>query len=244
MLEYSTYLGGSGNENSFRGDIAVDAAGNAYVAGETASPDFPTLSPVQGLHGGSEDAFLTKLNPAGSGLVYSTYLGGSKPGPGSPAGRELAWAVAVDSGGNAYLTGDTQSSDFPLARPLQRRFGGGAEAFVAKVGEAPPTSDRGRLVVSPGVVRFGRVRVGRVKRRVVRLINVGRRPVTGTVSGLGAPFRILSDPDPFVVEQGRSHRVVIEVEPEMAGRFEGTLTVTSDDRLRPSVTIQVSGKAR
>lgn len=120
---YSTYLGGSGSDAVF--GIAVDAAGDAYVAGGTCSADFPTQSPFQaadvspcGFAGvgytylaASGAAFVTKLNPAGSALVYSTYVGGSQP--------TTADGIAVDGSGNAYITGNTASADFPVTNTLQ-----------------------------------------------------------------------------------------------------------------------------
>jgi len=95
VLRYSTYLGGSGNDQ-VRG-ITVDAVGNAYVTGVTASTDFPLVNPARIFGGGNSDAIVVKLNAAGTGLVYSTYLGGS--------GDENGLGIAVDSGGNAYVTG-------------------------------------------------------------------------------------------------------------------------------------------
>jgi hypothetical protein len=127
-LVYATYLGGSGRDEADA--IAVDADGNAYVAGETSSLDFPTTPGAfqTTYSGGMSKAFVTKLNADGSGLIYSTYLGGSGEeeinGPG----------LAVDAAGNAYLTGITNSTDFPTANALQRAYGGGAsDAFVAKL---------------------------------------------------------------------------------------------------------------
>jgi hypothetical protein len=111
-LEYSTFLGG-GSGGGATG-IAVDAAGNAYVTGWTLSSDFPVLNSFQSTCGGgcaNSDAFVSVLNPSGSGLVYSTFLGGS--------GADLAQGIAVDSLGNAYITGSTASTDFPVSAPLQ-----------------------------------------------------------------------------------------------------------------------------
>src|SRR5207244_10403011 len=86
--------------------IAVDAAGNAYVTGDTNSADFPTTAGAfQTTSSGGTDAFVTKLNPAGSALVYSTFLGGSSFDQGS--------GIAVDASGDAYVTGRTFSTDFP-----------------------------------------------------------------------------------------------------------------------------------
>ena len=103
VLVYSTYLGGTGDERGF--DIAVDASGNAYVTGQTDSTGFPTASPVQASLGGGNDAFVTKFNTAGNGVVYSTFLGGS--------GFDRGLGIAVDASGNAYVTGNTFSDRLP-----------------------------------------------------------------------------------------------------------------------------------
>ena len=123
-LVYSTFLGGSGFDGG--GGIAVDNSGNAYVAGHAGSADFPTTNPFQAIFGGSSDAFVAKVNAAGSALVYSTFLGGSS--------GEFGRDIAVDGSGNAYVTGTTASTDFPTANPFQATFGGSFnDAFVAKV---------------------------------------------------------------------------------------------------------------
>jgi hypothetical protein len=108
VLFYSTYLGGSGNDQGL--GIAVDSAGNAYVTGITGSTNFATTAGAsQTIYGGgSEDAFVTKLNSTGSGLVYSTYLGG-----GGGFGNDEGRGIAVDPAGNAYVTGNTNSPNFP-----------------------------------------------------------------------------------------------------------------------------------
>jgi Beta-propeller repeat len=124
VLVYSTYLGGSANDEGF--GIVVDSAGNAYVTGDTKSPNFPTASPIQAAFGGGiRNAFVTKLNAAGNALVYSTYLGGSGDDSGS--------SIAVDSSGNAYVTGSTSSTNFPTVNPFQATNHGFLDAFVAKL---------------------------------------------------------------------------------------------------------------
>jgi hypothetical protein len=123
ILSYSTYFGGSGNDAGT--GIAVDTAGNAYITGSTTSIDLPTGNPYQPVSGGGTDAFVAKLNASGTGLVYSTYLGGS--------GTDIGMGIAVDAAGNAFVTGNTQSSNFPTANPLQRAFGGSTDGFVAKL---------------------------------------------------------------------------------------------------------------
>lgn len=138
-LTYSTYLGG--NDYDYATGIAVDSFGSTYVAGYTSSTTFPTCpnvggtapctsagKPLQGSNAGGVDAFVAKVSASGSGLVYSTYLGGS--------GDDMGNAIAVDSGGNAYVTGDTYSTDFPTVGPLQSKNAGGDDAFVAKLNAA------------------------------------------------------------------------------------------------------------
>jgi hypothetical protein len=121
---YSTYLGGGGDEQG--NGIAVDSVGNASVTGSTVSTDFPTAQPIQPTNGGgNNDAFVTKFDASGSGLVYSTYLGGTQNDRGN--------AIAVDSSGNAYVTGITSSSNFPSTHPPQPTYGGVSDAFVTKV---------------------------------------------------------------------------------------------------------------
>jgi len=125
-LVYSTYLGGSGNDDGL--SIAVDSAGNAYVTGSTTSANFPTRNPIQATYRGTGDVFVTKLNAAGSALVYSTYLGGSD--------QDAAFGIAVDSAGNAYVTGGTLSTNFPTQNALQPASGGFADAFATKINAA------------------------------------------------------------------------------------------------------------
>ena len=122
-LVYSTYLGGSVDEAGF--GIAVDSSGDTYVTGLAGSPDFPTKNPLQPALGGGYDAFVAKINPSGSALRYSTYLGGS--------GTDVGYGIAVDSSANAYVVGATASTNFPTRNPLQPVYGGGGDAFVAKI---------------------------------------------------------------------------------------------------------------
>jgi uncharacterized protein (TIGR03437 family) len=122
-LLYSTYLGGTQDDYAF--GLATDSAGNAYVTGDTRSTDFNTRNPLQAANRGGLDAFVTKLNSNGSNLVYSTYLGGS--------GEDLGLSVAIDTAGNAYITGYTSSNDFVTRNPLQATSRGGLEVFVTKI---------------------------------------------------------------------------------------------------------------
>jgi hypothetical protein len=106
-LVYSTYLRGTHFEVGR--SIAVDSEGSAYVTGFTGSDNFVTVDAPQGTYGGGRfDAFVLKMNPSGSALVYSSYLGGK--------GAEGGYGIAVDPAGNAYVTGYTTSPDFPLRK--------------------------------------------------------------------------------------------------------------------------------
>ena len=120
-LEYSTYLGGAGHEEAW--GLAVDASDSAYVAGFTSSTNFPVVYAYQPSNHGGTDAFVLKLSPSGSNLVYSTYLGGSAD--------EHGWSLAL-SGETAYVTGDTLSSNFPTLHPLQASYRGQGDAFIAR----------------------------------------------------------------------------------------------------------------
>lgn len=126
VLVYATYLGGSSIDTASA--IAIDATGNAYVAGSTFSTDFPTKDPFQGAKGAQEDAFITKVNPTGTDWVYSTYLGGNNVDEGN--------GIAVDASGNAYVTGYTASTNFPLQSPFRGSNNASVDAFVTKINPA------------------------------------------------------------------------------------------------------------
>lgn len=132
VLLYSTYVGGTAPNGEKATAIALDSSGNAYITGSTLSTDFPTTSgafqQLDKAMSGNATAFVTKLNANGTALVYSTYLGGSE--------RDIANAIAVDSSGNAYVTGQTSSTDFPvtpLAVQPYKTAGADYNAFVTKL---------------------------------------------------------------------------------------------------------------
>jgi RHS repeat-associated protein len=127
-VSYATLLGGLGADVGT--GVAADASGAAYVVGTTSSANFPTANAFQSSYGGgTNDAFVAELNPVGSTLVYSSYLGGS--------GDDEAAGVAVDPAGAAYVAGFTNSTNFPTANALQSSNAGGYDAFVAKVLPTP-----------------------------------------------------------------------------------------------------------
>ena len=158
VLFYSTYFGGNYTDSGF--GIAVDAAGQAYVTGYTGSADFPTTSgSFQEIYAGAGDAFVTKVSPSGSGLGYSTYLGG--------AYVEQANGIAVDAlpSPNAYVVGIANGPDFPATTgAFQTEPAGDGDAFVAKIADlpAPPSTTAGKTTgggtirtAAGGVASFG-----------------------------------------------------------------------------------------
>ena len=132
-IAYSTLVGGSGNDTAKA--MALDSAGNVYLAGSTTSADFPLVNPLQSSLGGARDAFVAKLNSTGSALLYSTFLGGTLD--------DAVNAIAVDPSGFAYLGGETYSSNFPVKDALQPFKAGhflvnssAGSGFVAKLAPA------------------------------------------------------------------------------------------------------------
>ncbi|MEK6288871.1 MAG: SBBP repeat-containing protein [Acidobacteriota bacterium] len=125
-LVYSTYLGGSGGDQG--NSIAIDPSGNAFIAGLTNSTTFPTTAGAYqtSLNGFSSDAFVTKLNSAGTALAYSTYLGGSN--------SDGANGIAIDTSGNAVVAGVTFSTNFPVSvGAYQATFGGSSDSFITRI---------------------------------------------------------------------------------------------------------------
>jgi hypothetical protein len=112
-LVYADYLGGNSQDYGYA--LTVDAPGDVYVTGSTASSDFPVMNPYQGTYPGAFNAFLTKISPSGSSLLYSTYLGGN--------GSDMPSSIAVDSTGNMTVGGSTSSTNFPVANAYQPTAG-------------------------------------------------------------------------------------------------------------------------
>jgi hypothetical protein len=129
VLVYSTYLGGTNVDDFLPSeeclDIAVDSSGSAYVAGYTNATDFPAIGHAYDSTLNGWDAFVTKLNPSGTALVYSTFLGGN--------GGDQGFGIALDSSGNAYVSGYTDSNDYPMLYAYDSTYNGGGDAFVTRL---------------------------------------------------------------------------------------------------------------
>jgi Beta-propeller repeat len=128
-LIYSTFLGGRSSDEV--SGIALDPSSNVYLVGSTISTDFPLVTPLQPQLGTPlgmplwSDAFVAKLNAAGTKIIYSTYLGGED--------ADLGADIAVDACGDAYVTGITYSINFPTFGGIQSVFGGGIDAFISRL---------------------------------------------------------------------------------------------------------------
>lgn len=213
-LVYSTFLGGGLHDEGHA--IAVDANGNAYVTGETHDPDFPTTSGVFQQHCKLFDvscnaAFVTKLNSTGAKLVYSTFLGGSSNGVQTGRG------IAVDSDGNAFVTGETDANDFPTtAGSAQPVFGGGvSDAFVTEI-----SSSGSHLIYSTylGGTGTGAGGTGGDSGSAIALDSLGNAFVTGTAASANFPvknafqsqciFQVHFCVDSFVAKLNSSGRLV------------------------------------
>src|SRR6266566_4045402 len=139
QLVYATYLGGSGSD--YIGGIAVNGSGNVYVVGDTTSLNFPRTKTIAANPNGLSHVFVTKFNPSGSGLVYSTYIAGTSNDFAAGidnfgGGLTYAGGIAIDTNGNAFITGATASPNFPTTSGAFQagNNGGFSDAFVTKLG--------------------------------------------------------------------------------------------------------------
>jgi hypothetical protein len=165
-LVYAGYIGGS--DLDFGIGIAVDGAGNAYVTGTTASDQtsFPVTSGPDLTFNGSQDAFVAKIAANGTALTYAGYIGGS--------GNDVGRGIAVDSAGNAYVTGDTDSdqTSFPVTSGPDLTFNGGTDAFVAKISVSPQDQIGDLIAQINALVAGGQLAANKAKPLITKLENV------------------------------------------------------------------------
>src|SRR5439155_14188379 len=238
---YSTFLGGSRLDQG--NAIAVDSSGNAFVTGSTQSGDFPTAEALQailGITGGSScgttlcaDAFVSQLNPSGSALVYSTYLGGSK--------ADFGQAIALDSSGDPYVAGSTSSTNFPaIAGAYQGSLTGAGTAFVAKV----DSSNTPGIALAPAKVNFGNQPLGvRSAVETATVINAGTAPLSITqITSSSADFAEADDCVGTVAGGGGTCTISITFTPMTTPpeTETGQITITDNAAGSPH-TITVTG---
>src|SRR6266540_296903 len=226
-LVYAGYIGGSGEDRGT--GIAVDGAGNAYVTGQTDSTEasFPVLvGPDLTFNGGLADAFVAKVNAAGTGLVYAGYIGGS--------GEDRGTGIAVDGAGNAYVTGDTSSTQatFPVLVGPDLTFNGGLfDAFVAKVNAA------GTALVYAGYIGGSDSDLG----FGIAVDGTGNAYVTGQTVSTEASFPVSVGPD--LTYNGANDAFVAKVNASGAAlAYAGYIGGSSDD-LGAGIAVDVAGNA-
>ncbi len=216
-LEYSSYLGGAGDD--IGAAIAIDGAGNAYVAGQTTSTNFPISGPApMSACAGSPcgDAFVTEIAAGGKSFPFSTYLGGS-------GSQQIAHGVTIDPNGDIDVVGTTNASDFPVtAGAFQTAYGGGGDAFIAQL--AIPS---GGLTLSPGAISFAAQPVGSSSAaKTLTLANSGSSSITIASITATAPFAATSQCGSSLAS-GASCTVQVSFTPTASGAATGTLTIAS-----------------
>lgn len=202
VLIYSTYLGGSVGDGALA--VAVDSAGSAYLAGQTSSPDFPTKNPFQGTYRGGTslygNAFVTKFDPTGSSLVYSTYLGGSSGEDGGRNGDE-ATGIALDDAGSAFVVGSTDSSDFPVTDGgYQLSLEGSLNVFLSRL-DATGSNLEYSTYLGGNQIDFA---------KAVAVDNVGKAYVCGSAGSANFPLvqPIDRTPPPAFMNTGLSRALI------------------------------------
>jgi Beta-propeller repeat len=230
-LVYSTYIGGDGDDNPWGGPpIAIDQWGDAHIAGFTWSANFPLVNPLQssGFNPPNDvDAYVVKLNSAGTGAIYSTYLGGNS--------WEEIDGLALDSAGNLYLSGMVNSSDFPVsARAFQKSFAGGIVGLDAIVAKISP-SNSPSAVPYPKELQFGDVAIGNSSDpQTITLRNVGSGTLKFGLISTNYPkvFHQSNDCQPQVLGAG-SCNVTITFAPKTTGQINGSLVIYDNTQDSP-----------
>jgi hypothetical protein len=246
QVVYSTFLGGSGNDYAYA--IAVDAAGAAYVAGSTASPDFPLAGAFQAsLAGGAYDLFLTKFDAYGSGKVglnFSTYLGGTR--------SDEAAGVAVDPSGAAYIAGWSFSADFPTANAIQAAADTAdaqdSDAVIARFAPAvPQPAFSAAGVVSAASFAGGAIAPGEIAAiyganlgPAAGVANSGYDASTGKLPSALAGVSVSFDGQAAPLFYVSSGQINVQVPYEVAGKSSVTVVVTRDGATSAPVAVPVA----
>jgi hypothetical protein len=225
-LIYAGYIGGAGIDTGI--GIAVDSSGNAYITGWTESNEasFPEVGGPDLIHNGGFDAFVAKINPAGTALVYAGYIGGS--------GNELGYRIAVDSGGNAYITGWTESSEtsFPEVGGPDLIYNGSADAFIAKVN---PT---GTALVYAGYIGGTNIDIG----QGVAVDSNGSAYITGETNSSDDGFPEVGGPDLWY--NGGADAFVVKINPAgTALVYAGYIGGWDGEDYGRSIAVDSSGSA-
>jgi hypothetical protein len=231
-LVYFTYLGGTKADSG--AGIAVDAVGNAYVAGSTVSTNFATTADAfqRTYGGGNADAFVAKLDPLGATLLYSSFLGGTNTESGN--------GIAIDTNDppGAYVAGQTCSQDFPLSNPAQASSGGNCDAFVSKIGVLEG------IAITPTGLVFAPETLGSTSDPQTVTITSGVAPVSITdISVAGAnpgDFAILANTCGASLPADSQCTISVTFTPSASGNRTGTLSIVDSVSGQPSQSIVAS----
>ena len=249
FIMYTTYLGSSGEDVARAIEVDEDRSPHtkAYILGETSSPAFPLLDALQSNHGGNSDLFLTKMHEnvflvtPKVVLDYSTFLGGG--------GLDHAGDLAVDPVGNAAITGDTVSNDFPQhqgptpAKKPKKGRGGSVQGFVAKVFDGVP--EPGGVLLANSKLNFGSLKVGKTKSKKLTLRNTSATtPLAVTVETPSSPISIGKGVQSVFIKAGGSFTINVTLTPTATGELNRALVVRSSDPARPVVNIPVTAKSK
>lgn len=244
-FKYMTYLGSPGEDvaRALEVDEDLNPHTKAYVLGETSSPDFPLLDSLQSNHGGNSDLFLTKLHEnmfleqPKIVLDYSTFLGG--------AGLDHAGDLAVDVVGNAAVTGDTVSVDFPQHQGPgnAKKQRSSVQGFVAKVFDGVP--EPGGVLSTVRRINFGNVKSGRLKTKKLNIKNTSRSSrLAITVETPESPLNIGKGIQSAFIKPGGQFTVTVGIAPSTAGITNTVLVIRSSDPARPVINIPVTAKTK
>jgi hypothetical protein len=221
-LGYFTYLGGSLADAGL--GIAADSSGDAFVTGSTVSPDFPIAATVfqRAYGGGNADAFVTKIDPTGTTLLYSSYLGGTNTDVGN--------GIAVDTNGSAYVAGQTCSTDFPAANPEQPGPGGNCDAFVSKV------STVGGIAINPAGLVFSAQSIGVTSGQQTLTITNTNDTASVAISNIAISGDFAQTNNcPASLTAGANCTVFVTFHPTASGLRKGAISVTDNAPGSPQV---------
>ena len=244
-FRYMTYLGSPGEDvaRALEVDEDLNPHTKCYVLGETSSPQFPLLDALQSNHGGNSDLFLTKLHEDMFRLQpqvvldYSTFLGG--------AGLDHAGDLSVDAIGNAAITGDSISVDFPQHQgpAAAKKQRGSVQAFVAKVFDGVP--EPGGVLSTVRRINFGNVKSGHSKTKKLNIKNTSQSSrLALTVETPAAPLNIGKGIQSVFIKPGGQFTVTVGITPSSTGETNTALVIRSSDPARPVVNIPVTAKTK
>jgi hypothetical protein len=232
-LVYSSFLGG--NNGDVANAIAIDSSNDVFVTGETSSVNFPVQGAIQPFYAGEGDAFVSEFNPAGSQLIFSTYLGGGALGFGTDEG----FGIAVDAAEDVVVAGSTNAPDFPVHNAVQPVLAGTGNAFVTKFTKAAGPV----LSLSESSINFApEVITVRSGQQTVTLQNLGNASLSVSQVAITGNYSV-SNSCTTPVAPSASCQVAVTFTPTAPGDNFGTLTISSNATLQP-VVLQILGEGQ